>query len=405
MATIKVKNQNNEWQSVAVAKTITTAASPVIESIEITENGTYDAPGGVDGYNPIIVNVPSSGGGGLPTEALNITGNCDYKFCGNGWNWFINAYGNQITTNNIVSATHMFFNNGITEEIPFTLNFQQGTPTNTMCMFQNAYYLTKLPTVNNLMINNMQNMFMSCAYLREINQEFLDGIDYSHIQNATGWDAGCAAYLFSDCNSLRSVPMEFLKGSYNPITDQSWFYYNGSFQNCFVLDELVNLPITEGGTNMEWDIFYSTFAACRRLKNLTFETNEDGTAKVMNWCGQQIYLAEDIGYSNDQYWITGYNSGITADKQVSDDATYQALKDDPDWFSCDINYSRYNHDSAVNTINSLPDTSAFVDEMSNPNMIIFNGAAGALTDGGAINTMTEEEIAVAAAKGWTVSLS
>ena len=35
--------------------------------------------------------------------------------------------------------------------------------------------------------------------------------------------------------------------------------------------------------------------------------------------------------------------------------------------------------------------------------IKFKGAAGAKTDGGAINTMTEEEIAVATAKGWTVS--
>lgn len=32
------------------------------------------------------------------------------------------------------------------------------------------------------------------------------------------------------------------------------------------------------------------------------------------------------------------------------------------------------------------------------------GKAGSKTDGGAINTMTAEEIAVAAAKGWTVTL-
>ena len=38
------------------------------------------------------------------------------------------------------------------------------------------------------------------------------------------------------------------------------------------------------------------------------------------------------------------------------------------------------------------------------NTIKFNGAAGSATDGGAINTLTEEEIAVATAKGWTVSL-
>ena len=33
--------------------------NPVIESLEITENGTYTAPEGVDGYNPVVVAVPA----------------------------------------------------------------------------------------------------------------------------------------------------------------------------------------------------------------------------------------------------------------------------------------------------------------------------------------------------------
>ena len=36
------------------------AATPVIEPLEVTENGTYNAPDGVDGYSPVTVNV--SGG-------------------------------------------------------------------------------------------------------------------------------------------------------------------------------------------------------------------------------------------------------------------------------------------------------------------------------------------------------
>lgn len=35
---------------------------PVVESLSVTENGTYNAPSGVDGYNPVEVNVPQSGG-------------------------------------------------------------------------------------------------------------------------------------------------------------------------------------------------------------------------------------------------------------------------------------------------------------------------------------------------------
>ena len=62
-------------------------------------------------------------------------------------------------------------------------------------------------------------------------------------------------------------------------------------------------------------------------------------------------------------------------------------------------YSRYNHDSAVETLASLPDTHAY-----GTNTIRFRGASGSATDGGAINTLTEAEIAVAASKGWTVTL-
>ena len=129
-----------------------------------------------------------------------------------------------------------------------------------------------------------------------------------------------------------------------------------------------------------------------------YGTNEDGSPIAVSWKNQTLKMNE-IPTNVTAGRITGNNSGITADKEVTDDATYAALKNDPDWFSCNIKYSRYNHDSAVNTINSLPDVTT-----GSGNIIKFRGDMGELTDGGAINTLTEEEIAVATAKGWTVSL-
>ena len=76
-----------------------------------------------------------------------------------------------------------------------------------------------------------------------------------------------------------------------------------------------------------------------------------------------------------------------------------------DWFTEKIKYSRYNHDSAVRTINSLPDTSAYLASVGGTNTIKFKGASGTKTDGGAISNLTESEIAVATAKGWTVSFA
>lgn len=57
--------ENGEHDVVEYAKVSVNVPSeaPNIQPLEITENGTYTAPNGVDGYSPIIVNVESGGGG------------------------------------------------------------------------------------------------------------------------------------------------------------------------------------------------------------------------------------------------------------------------------------------------------------------------------------------------------
>ena len=141
-----------------------------------------------------------------------------------------------------------------------------------------------------------------------------------------------------------------------------------------------------------------TVSDCYRLKDFKFKLNQDNTPKIGLFKKQIFDFSNHTGWGNSESYILDYNSGITSAKKVTDAASYQALKDDPDWYTLDVNYSRYNHDSAVNTINTLPDTSA-----TGTNTIKFKGQAGALTDGGAINTLTTQEIAVATAKGWTVA--
>ena len=43
---------------------------PVVESLTVTENGTFEAPEGVDGYSKVTVDVPQSGGS---TETCTVT--------------------------------------------------------------------------------------------------------------------------------------------------------------------------------------------------------------------------------------------------------------------------------------------------------------------------------------------
>ena len=54
------------------------AIEPVIDSLTITENGTYTAPDGVDGYSPVTVNVPIPDGYIQPSGTKTITENGSY---------------------------------------------------------------------------------------------------------------------------------------------------------------------------------------------------------------------------------------------------------------------------------------------------------------------------------------
>ena len=372
-----------------------------VEELTITSNGTYNPPTGIDGYAPVVVNVPQDGG--PPAEALVLTGDCAGLFQNNKFKWFLDMYGKQITTNRITHIGSMFYGSSSYEEITIDIINMAYYRPSMDSVFCNCSKLKKVPKIKLANIPSyppdMVQMFKGCSSLRELPNDYFTGMidDWDTPNKATS--GGSKASLFESCYSLRTHPdMTCFEQNYAYC---NLYYY--TFRSCSSLDEVSNFSVLPATlTDNTFDSFVSY---CNRLKNMTFRKNEDGSPVVANWKNQTIDLSQYIGYANYVSNITGWNSGITADKQVSDDATYQALKNDPDWFSGDINYSRYNHDSAVNTINSLPDTSAYLATAGGTNTIKFSGASGASTDGGAINTLTEEEIAVATAKGWTVSLS
>lgn len=336
----------------------------------------------------------------LPEEALTITGDTNYRFANDGWTWFIENYGNKIKTKNIIEASNMFRNSKNLKNIPFELNFETSYKPFLTAIFQGCRDLEDIPKINNANVGDVSDMFYQCFSLRELKEESVEGIDWSYIESLTSSYSGAGDSRFNSCYSLRKFPMSFLAHG-NPVIGYNYSNYYSLFNNCYALDEVVGLPIQHRNAKWTSNAFNTTFEYCCRLKRLTFETNEDGSPiKIDTWSKQAIGLSGYVGIARYTSYITNYNSGIGTDKQVTDDASYQALKNDPDWWSIDWNYSRYNHDSAVETINTLPDLSGG----AGGNTIKFKGVAGALTDGGAINTLTEEEIAVAAAKGWTVSL-
>jgi hypothetical protein len=239
--------------------------------------------------------------------------------------------------------------------------------------------------------------------LREIPDDFADDLDLTALNKATSYSISNCQYMFAYCYSLRSIPDNLIKQLYTSCATATYTLYYFGFNSCYVLDKLNSLPIQN--VTMTSNMFLRTFEYCQRLKSLTFNMQEDGTPYTAEWKNQAIDLTVYVGYVDSASSVTRYNSGITSEKKVTNDETYQALKDDPDWFTGLPKYSRYNHDSAVETINSLPDTSAYLEANGGTNKITFKGESGSATDGGAINTLTDEEIAVATAKGWTVVLA
>lgn len=237
--------------------------------------------------------------------------------------------------------------------------------------------------------------------LEYIPEDFFDSINCG-FQKST---SSCS-YVFQQCSRLRRIPKKVLEKIsnrfYSNYPSNSTLYY--AFRLCYMLDELDGIKLggdTDGP--MQKNVFVSTFNSCYRLKRIVFSTNGN-QPYVLRISSQTIDLSSYVGYAQWANYVTD-NSSMTTANQVKDDTTYNNLKNTEDWFTTDVNYSRYNRTSAVETINSLPDTSAYLASVGGTNTIKFKGASGSKTDGGAINTMTAEEIAVATAKGWTVTFA
>ena len=391
----------NQEQVLVNEDTLTTMADSI--RLKLGEE-TNPQAAGFTKYTPMelankIANEMPLAKDAIPNSAKRITGNCENKFAGGGWDWFIEQCGEEIITENIISTSSMFSNSKV-KSIPFDLNCAYNCVASQT--FENCVNLEHLPNITGR-LQNFYDFLYCCYRIREIPEQWATGIDWDYINTNTNWFWIKMTNFFYCCYSLRSIPKVLIKRFYGASNNSN--VSNNIFDFCVSLEEIEGFrgPNATVSANC-----LNNFTECNRLKRLVFDYEDEATntPRVQNWKNQTIDLSNGVGYVNGQdrrKYILDYNSGITADKEVTDDINYQVLKNDPDWFTCDFNYSRYNHDSAVETINSLPDTSAYIAANGGTNTIKFQSHAGFNTDGGAINTLTEAEIAVAAAKGWTVS--
>lgn len=351
-----------------------------------------------------ITAIETGGGEGgyyVPDEVFTLSGDVSYWFAASRKNdWLIEYHLGKLSTQDITSASYMFSNyaNQELDEIPFDFNFKEGTSCNVSNMFASCKHIKKIGKFINLTTNTLYQCFNNCYLLRELPE--MVNVDISALNTNTN----SAGAIFQNCYSLRSIPESLLKQIYNNTNTSFYSHLVSLFASCYALNEIkgINLADKIFTSNM----LANTFGSLMRVKEIQFALNDDGTPLVRKMKSQTINLADNSsGYAGSTSYILNYNSGITEETRITDAATYELYKNHPDSWTTDIAYSRYNHDSALNTIKSLPDTSAYLATDGGTNTIKFKGSSGSATDGGAINTLTEEEIAIATAKGWTVSFS
>ena len=310
----------------------------------------------------------------------------------------------------------------------------------TQYFFQNSE-VSSFPTIinaNNLCIGNGPIIYGTNDSITET--EILKFLNYFTYQtNRTDRGSGSSNQNCSFVNSGYCYkilnPSDCLKKWHEIINNEQSYsnyssepYYNITGFN--YIKELKNIPVpyrnTKAITSGISFFGYSTYFP--NTNSIIFATNNGEPYKV-NWKNQTVNLVEEIGYNNSSwdsrnekyaqgYWKEKNNIVYNTTDIEQAKLNYNKLKSQDNWFSWSSNsgtyegknvyysllFSRYNHDSAVETINSLPDTSEYLTSAGGTNTIKFKGIQGALTDGGAINTLTEAEIAVATEKGWTVSM-
>lgn len=366
---------------------------------------------------------------------------------------------NSCTTEDITDSRYMFQNNQMTS-LPIVINFKDDPKAHQgyshilgSNMFKNCLYLKNIPVMNDAVFSDCSHMFEACGQAQAIpsitfsgEYIWMDGmyygcssagtignlkqpigdtslmivkgglqylfynctcvVDLSHffddVNISFNPESNTVNYLFAECQRLRKLPsMDVINTIIHNWTGTNGSYgpYSSMFYNDRCLSEIRNLGVINSTISSGTSLFNKCLQNNYNLRSFTFETNEDGTPKTANFKGSTIDLTQYNGYGSGAW---GLSNGFTADKEIKDANTYALLKNDPDAWVGNNNYaySFYNHDSAVETIASLPDTHAY-----GTNTIKFKNICGGNTDGGAISTLTTEEIAVAAAKGWTVSLS
>ena len=350
-----------------------------------------------DTYTPAemataISSIETGGGGGeLTEEDLTFTGDLRYFNYYGRMSKIIKKCGSKMKFNGVTNLDHAFFGND-----SLNSDFSNWTIDLYKCdlsfCFAGQSYITAFPKFQGT-VNSLNSLFSYGSNIELIADDLF----------STGTEFICKITnnnyigIFDHCEALKKVPLWFKNMTFTINKDTNYSPYSSvyyqTFSGCYNLKELT-LPIFPAPAKLSSNCFQQTFEDVRSMRKFVFAPPPAGNEAVL-WTKQTINLAN---------YDCGYAPNTSSSKAIYDDATYNLYKNDPDAIANKLEYSFYNHDAALETIKSLP-YAQFVDipDSELQNVIKFYGKSGEKTDGGAINTLTTAEIAIATNKNWTVS--
>lgn len=214
---------------------------PVLDTLNITENGTYTPSAGVDGYNSVTVNVSTK----EPVlESLSVTKNGTYRP-----NTGVDGYKRVDVNLQLGDITNLYdlrFKETITGIN--TTEYNSVIWTAMDYLFKDCSNLTSLNLSgwNTSRAVNMSNMFRGCSKLSSL--------------NLSGWNTSNVEYMhnmFNGCGNLTSLDVSHFNTA--KVTNMS-----GMFNRC---EKLTSLDLSHFETRNVTDMSY-LFGSCSSLTSL-----------------------------------------------------------------------------------------------------------------------------------------
>ena len=207
-------------------------------------------------------------------------------------------------------------------------------------------YIKQIPMIDTSGYTNMANMFQEYKSLITIPL-----LDTSNVKNMY--------YMFQGCTSLSTIPQLDTSN----VTNMGYMFY--ACTSLTTIPQLVTNNVTT---------FQNMFLYCKKLKNVP-ELNA-GKVNEISGCFSGCHELENFGGLKDL--------GKAYDTTKSANYSYYTLSL--------INSTKLTHDSLMNIINNLYDIAT---KGCQPQQLVLGSTN--------LAKLTEEEIAIATNKGWTVS--